>query len=42
MTPCLDCASTAGIAGPYLSGGTLPGAYNVSPVGGSLYNSLTR
>jgi hypothetical protein len=38
--PCLAGASTAGIAGSACSGGTLPGAYNVGPVGGSLYNSL--
>jgi hypothetical protein len=38
--PCLAGASTAGIAGSVCNGGTLPGAYNVGPVGGSLYNSL--
>ncbi len=37
--PCLGGA-TAVIAGATCAGGTLPGIYNVGPVGGSLYNSL--
>jgi hypothetical protein len=40
VAPCLAGAATAGIAGAACAGGTLPGAYNVGPVGGSLYNSL--
>ncbi|QGM47096.1 hypothetical protein [Methylocystis heyeri] len=37
--PCL-AGATAVVAGATCSGGSLPGLYNVGPVGGSLYNSL--
>ena len=40
VAPCLAGATAGGIAGSTCAGGTLPGAYNVGPVGGSLYNSL--
>jgi hypothetical protein len=39
VAPCL-AGATAVVAGSACAGGTLPGAYNVGPVGGSLYNSL--
>jgi len=47
VAPCLANASlsiggTGGIAGSGCSGGTLPGAFNVGPVSGSLSNALNE